>query len=122
MKHHLRSKYEKYENYDDNDLERSILSFLNEYVSEMKGREEVQQQSNKKMIGPGKQLIYTSQAPPGQDNYNPNIFLNQPSEISDDRPDADVAEFEYGQTTPRSMLNSTLDWNDPDKISKRIKR
>ena len=40
MKHHLRSKYEKYENYDDNDLERSILSFLNEYVNEMKTREE----------------------------------------------------------------------------------
>ena len=40
MKRHLRSKYEKYENYEDNDLERSILSFLNEYVNEMKTREE----------------------------------------------------------------------------------
>jgi hypothetical protein len=40
MKHHLRSKYEKYENYEENDLERSILSFLNEYVNEMKTRDE----------------------------------------------------------------------------------
>ena len=66
-------------------------------------------------------MIYSNQAE-GQDNFNRNIFLNEPSESSDDRPDADVADFEYGQTTPRSLLNSTLDWNDPDKISKRIKR
>lgn len=66
-------------------------------------------------------MIYSNQAE-GQDNFNPNIFLNQPSESSDDRPDADVADFEYGQSTPRSLMNSTLDWNDPDKISKRIKR
>ena len=69
----------------------------------------------------GQHLIYANQAE-GQNHYNPQIFLNQPSESSDDRPDADVADFEYGQTTPRSLLNSTLDWNDNEKISKRIKR
>ncbi len=40
MKQHLRAKYEKYREYADEDLERSILSFLNEYVHEMKSKEE----------------------------------------------------------------------------------
>ena len=40
MKQHLRSKYEKYRSYNDDDLERSILSFLNEYVLEMKNKDE----------------------------------------------------------------------------------
>jgi hypothetical protein len=39
MKQHLRTKYEKYRSYNDDDLERSILSFLNEYVLEMKHKE-----------------------------------------------------------------------------------
>ena len=40
MKQHLRTKYEKYRSYNDEDLERSILSFLNEYVVEMKTKED----------------------------------------------------------------------------------
>jgi|LauGreDrversion4_2_1035121.scaffolds.fasta_scaffold28027_1 hypothetical protein len=44
MKQHLRSKYEKYRSYNDEDLERSILSFLNEYVIEMKNKEEENQE------------------------------------------------------------------------------
>jgi hypothetical protein len=40
MKQHLRTKYEKYRSYNDEDLERSILSFLNEYVIEMKTKED----------------------------------------------------------------------------------
>ena len=66
MKHHLRSKYEKYENYNDNDLERSILSFLNEYVNEMKVREEPSpmgniSESHPKNGGGGQHLIYSNQ-------------------------------------------------------------
>ncbi len=39
--------------------------------------------------------------------------------LSSNRPDADVADFEYGNSA-RTVLNSTLDWNDQDKIAKRI--
>jgi hypothetical protein len=50
---------------------------------------------------------------------HPGEELNQT--LSSNRPDADVAEFEYGNTA-RTLLNSTLDWNDLEKIAKRIQK
>lgn len=44
------------------------------------------------------------------DGYlQPGDDLNQT--LSSNRPDADVADFEYGNSA-RTVLNSTLDWND----------
>jgi hypothetical protein len=55
-----------------------------------------------------------------QNNYMQDIHMNPSDEtLSSNRPDADVADFEYGNSA-RTLLNSTLDWNDQDKIAKRI--
>jgi len=107
MKQHLRTKYEKYRSYNDEDLERSILSFLNEYVIEMKTKEDEGNPLGDQMLELHDQYLH-----PGEE-------LNQT--LSSNRPDADVAEFEYGNTA-RTLVNSTLDWNDQDKIAKRIQK
>ena len=106
MKQHLRTKYEKYRSYNDEDLERSILSFLNEYVIEMKTKEEENHDKNQD------HQVYL------QDGYLtpggglcPDDTLVENQTLSSNRPDADVADFEYGNSA-RTLLNSTLDWND----------